>query len=139
MKKQEKGTKFTTQIPQTQHGVLAKLWRNIVTERGINSSMDYLVGRYVEESLHKDANTPTTKRRTKAMLIKDIVAPELSWKKLCHLVFSFLKAVRMDVTIKLTYANGEKSYHNISVTNANTQEEKDRGAETDATKTKGSD
>ena len=45
-----------------------------------------------------------------------MTSPEMTFKVFVDLIFFFLGAKKMSISIKLTYPNGEESVHSINVT-----------------------
>jgi len=104
--------KLTKRPANTPHGALAKLWRIIIRDNNLEKNLGYLVSRYVE------MNSPCAKnlkRKTKSTIEADVTANELTWKKFTHLIFQYLGAVRLDVTIRVTYPNGKCTNHTVGL------------------------
>jgi len=112
---------FKDKTTSNPHGVLAKLWRSIVIENNLLNTLDYLVNRYVNNTARTAAKN--IRRKTKSTLMADITAKEMTWKKFTNLVFNYLGAIRMDITVKLTFPNGNKSYHTVSMVKADAEEQ----------------
>jgi len=104
--------KFKSKVSSTPHGALAKLWRNVIKDTGIEHTLGYLVTKYVSRN---STDSKNIKRKTRATIEADVTSSELTWKKFLHLVFQYLGARRMDIAITLTYPNGSKSTHSLSV------------------------
>jgi len=104
--------KLTKRPANTPHGALAKLWRIVIRDNHLENSLGYLVSRYVE------LNSPSAKnlrRKTKSTIEADVTASELTWKKFTHLIFQYLGAVRLDMTIRITYPNGKSTNHTVGL------------------------
>jgi len=101
--------KKTNNSPQ---GTLANLWRKILRDRELDKAINYLVTRYVDKN---SGSSERLKKKTRAAITADITAPDLSWKKFTNLVFNYLGCVRMDISVKLTFANGESSVHTVGI------------------------
>jgi len=104
---------FRTKPSNTPQGVLAKLWRKVITENNLQNSLGYLVTRYV---VANSDESRTLRNKTRSTLESDISSKEMTWKKFVHLVFNYLGAIKMDIAIKLYFTNGTTSMHNISMT-----------------------
>lgn len=96
----------------TPHGALAKLWRNVIMEKNLENALGYLVSRYVTKNAVGGKNV---QRKTRSTIEADVTASELTWKKFCHLIFHYLEGKRLDITIKVTYANGDTSAHTVGL------------------------
>lgn len=96
----------------TPQGVLARLWRKIIEENGLEHNLGYLVTRYVERTGESSKNI---RRKTRSSIEADITSNELSWKKFTHIIFCYLGAVRVDLTVKLTFATGKTSVHTVGL------------------------
>jgi len=106
--------RFKGRINSTPAGALARLWRNIIKDNSLEHSLGYLVTRYVAIATADDTSK-NIKRKTRSSIEADITSNELTWKKFTHNVFHFLGAVRLDITIKLTFANGNTSVHTVGI------------------------
>jgi hypothetical protein len=125
---------FRTKPTNTPQGALAKLWRNIIKENNLQHSLSYLLTRYIAKNTGESKNL---KRKTRSTLENDITAKEMTWKKFTHLVFHYLGAVRLDVTIKLTFANGSSSVHSIGIKSSANVDNDDIEKSKEAVKEKG--
>lgn len=103
---------FKGRPTNTPQGALARLWRNIIKENNLEHSLGYLVTRYVSRSGETAKNI---RRKTRSTLEADITSNEMTWKKFTHVIFHYLGAVRLDVTIKLTFPNGNHSIHTVGI------------------------
>jgi len=102
--------KFRSRTTNTPQGGLAKLWRNVIKDNRLENSLGYLVTRYIAKNTGDSKNL---KRKTRSTLEADISAREMTWKKFTHLVFHYLGAVQLDITVHITFANGQNSAHSI--------------------------
>jgi len=102
--------KFRSRTTNTPQGALAKLWRNIIKDNRLENSLGYLVTRYIAKNTGESKNL---KKKTRSTLEADISAKEMTWKKFTHLIFHYLGAVQLDVTIMVSFANGQNSAHTI--------------------------
>ena len=76
--------------------------------------VNILIDRYITRA---SANSVSAaKRRTKNTLKTNLTSPEMTFKVFVDLIFFYLQARKMSITIKLTYANGDESVHSIDVT-----------------------
>lgn len=105
--------RFPVDADNSPGGVLAKLFRKIMQEAGLMSAYDVLVDRYVHKtSMH---NVSAVERKTKSTLKANLTSSSMTFKTFTDLIFVFIGAKRMDITIKLTYPNDDVSVHNLSV------------------------
>jgi len=79
-----------------------------------------MVARYVNKnkSLAGLTRVKNVNRKTKNSLIKNITAQEMTWRTFLDLIFNFLNAQKMDITIKLTMPNGDERMQTMTVNNA---------------------
>ncbi len=110
--------KITQPISKKETGVLAGLWRNILRDNNYLPALDYLVNRYVARTDKMEGRVLNMKRKTKSSIIKNITDPEMSFKTFIDLLFNFLSVKRIDISIKLTFPNGNETLHNIAVDNS---------------------
>jgi len=103
---------FKGRPTNTPQGALASLWRSIIKDNQLQHSLGYLVTRYIARTGEESKNI---RRKTRSTLEADITSNEMTWKKFTHVVFHYLGAVRLDVTVKLTFANGNHSVHTIGI------------------------
>ena len=110
----ESGLRFETQPKNTPGGILSILFRKIMSEGGFMNYVNILIDRYITRA---SANSVSAaKRRTKNTLKTNLTSPEMTFKVFVDLIFFYLQARKMSITIKLTYANGDESVHSIDVT-----------------------
>ena len=102
-------------------GVLAKLWRKIITENHFTSALGMLLVRYLKEQSDAMLKYPNIKRKNRATVITNVTATEMSIKTFFDLVFKFLKVKKLTITVKLTYHNGDESTHRVDVDGRNFQ------------------
>ena len=114
--------KFKSKPTNTPQGALAKLWRNVIRDNHIEHNLSYLITRYVTKNV---SNSKNLRRKTRSTLEVDITANEMTWKKFAHIVFHYLSAVRMDVTIKRTYAHGHTAMHTVGIKSTDNEAEAD--------------
>lgn len=107
------------QPTNTPQGALARLWRNVIKDNGLEHNLGYMVTRYIDRTGEKSKNL---RRKTRTTLEADITAKEMTWKKFTHLIFHYLGAMRLDVTIKITFANGMSSVHNIGIKSSDNED-----------------
>lgn len=106
--------KFPTAVENSPGGLLSKLFRKIMIEANWLPYMDHLVERYVSQT--KLTNVSAVRRQTKSTLKTSITSPAMTFKTFTDLIFFFLRAKKMDITVKLTYANGDETVHHVSCT-----------------------
>ena len=102
-------------INNTPGGALAKLWRNMLSGNNLYPSIGHLVNRYT--SKNSVADTKNSVRKTKASLIGNITAGEMTWKTFIKLLFEFIAVRKVDITIKLTFANNTEKLHSVTIVN----------------------
>ena len=112
---------FKKPISTKEGGILAALFRKIVTENNLTPSLDYLIARYVDTS----SSSKNIKRKNRSSLIKYITSDDMSWKTFLSLVFDFLGVVKIQFTVKLTFRNKHESIHTMIVNNDILEKDKD--------------
>lgn len=90
--------------------ILSRLWRNILHDTHYINNLKYLVDRYVNKS---KSSVNMVNRRTKSSLIKNLTAQDMSWKTFIDLIFNVLDVKFITISIKLDYADGTSSIHNV--------------------------
>lgn len=120
-------------------GILTRLWRDMLETKRQTFRLDNLIGNYLRDNVDISNRSNTIKRLTKSQLSNIITAPELTFKSFWYLTTEVLKAIKFTMTIKLTFANGDETYHTIEVNNNSNMSESFVDAienETDNTKPK---
>jgi len=110
--------KITQPIATKESGVLAGLWRNILRDNNYIPALDYLVTKYVAKTDKMNGRVQNVKRKTKSSIIKNITDSEMSIKTFIDLLFNFLNVKKIDISIKLTFPNGNETIHSIAVDNS---------------------
>lgn len=116
---------------KNESGVLALLWRKILKENNFMPALGMLVNRYMREQDQAALKQPTLKKKNRATLITNITAPEMTIKTFFDLVFRFIKAKKITITVKVTYNNDDTSVHSISVDGSNFQHEHEENENVD--------
>lgn len=121
--------KINNKVAQKENGILARMWKNVVSDLNLHPALDHLVSRYVNKSkvLGSLSNVKDVKRKTKNTLIKNIEASEMTWKTFHDLLFNYLGAKRIDISIKITMPNGSESVHSMSVLGEDYAENTNKG------------
>ena len=125
-------------VSQKEGGVLAKLWKKIVKDDGHTNGIEYLTNKYLERANEIVNRVQNMKKKTKSSLVKYITADDMTWKTFLDLLFNLLRVVKVEIIVKITYADGsttfhtekgdkkkatqetppEQTYHNVSVNNS---------------------
>lgn len=106
---------FTQPPTSDEGGVLSKLWRKILTENNFTPMLGYLINRYVNK--HNSDSNSVIKTKSKSTLIYNIASTKMTFKVFLDLVFNFLRAKKLTISIKVEFANGMESVHTIAVEN----------------------
>lgn len=106
--------KFDKPVSSNEPGVLARLWRKIITENNLTHNLNMLINRYLENS-SINQRVKNLKRKNRSTLIDNITASEMSIKTFLYLIFRLLRAKKLDISIKVTFPNGRESIHGISI------------------------
>lgn len=110
-----KEIEFNTPVDNNESGVLSALWRNIVLQLNILPAMDVLISRYCNSSSTNLGNEQSIKKKTKSTLVANITSTGMTFKTFLDLLFNFLRVKKINISVKLTYANGDESFHSINV------------------------
>jgi len=105
---------FKNNVSTKEGGVLAALFRKVMIENNLTKAKDYLIQRYVDKT-KSGSSSKNIERKTKSSLIKYITAEDMSWKTFLSLMFDFIGAVKLDITVKVTFPNGNSSVHTTTV------------------------
>lgn len=105
---------FDAQPKNSPGGILSMLFRKVMKEGNFMPYVNILTDRYLTRTTAQ--NVSAVKRRTKNTLKTNMTSPEMTFKVFVDLIFFFLGAKKMSISIKLTYPNGEESVHSINVT-----------------------
>lgn len=106
---------FKKQVSRNESGVLAQLFRYIIIDNNFIPALDMLVKRYVEDTTRKEVNLQPVKRKTKSTLLSNIGSEEMTFKTFLDLLFNFLRVRKVNISVKLTFYNGNETIHSISV------------------------
>ena len=104
---------FETQIESSPGGVLAALFRKIMKEGRFIPLMDILTERYLNNASLN--NVSAVRRKTKSTLKTNITSGSITFKTFVDLVFYYLGAKKLNISIKLTFANGTETVHSVAV------------------------
>lgn len=124
---------------KNESGILTVLWRKILTENNLMPAIGMFINRYIKQYDSSLSKVSNVKKKNRSTLITNITAPEMSFKCFIDLVFNFLRARRLDISIKITHENGKTSTHFVSVDSSLTKDqpiiEEDVGEADDVSKT----
>ena len=112
MRSTNQDIKFNKPIDNNESGVLTALWRNIILQNELLPAMDYLIQKYLNSN---KVVVDSIKRKTKSTLIANITSTGMTFKTFLDLIFNFLKAKNLTISVKLTFANGDETVHTINV------------------------
>lgn len=134
---------FEDEVSNTESGVLAKLWRKLLIERGITPSLGLLIDRYLQDQhLNEENLAQNVKKKNRSTLISNITAKEMTIKTFLDLLRNLIKVKRLVIHIEITTAGGETSVHSLAVTGdnniANSKLNADKKTEGDKNDTDGS-
>lgn len=124
-----KELKLDNNVANNEGGILSRLWRNVLLDNNLTSSIPFLITRYVSKTMKMDVKN--AKRKTKSSLLDNINAQEMTWKTFTNLIFNFINVRKMDITIKLTLSTGDETFHNVTINNTNNGK-KEEDARTEA-------
>ena len=82
------------------------------------NALEFMITKYVSKNDKTGNRVQAVKRKTKSSLEKNIYADEMTWKTFIDLLFNFLNVVKIDISIKLTHANGQETIHSVKVNNS---------------------
>ena len=107
-------TKFDKSVSNNESGVLAKLWRQIISENNLLPQIGMLINKYLDED-ETNQRVQAYKKKNRSTLTENIFASEMSIKVFLYLIFKVLRAKKIDISIKVTFSSGRESMHNVSV------------------------
>lgn len=116
--------KIDSPLSKKEGGVLAGMWRKIVKDIGYDRHLDYLVSRYVAKSDKMNGRVQNVRRKTKSSLIKNITSSEMTFKTFLDLLFNYIGVRKIDISIKLTFHNGNETIHSMAVVNDDNENDK---------------
>jgi len=102
-------------ISQKTGGILSALWRQVVEGKHLKPVLPILITKYLDKNV--EINSRNVKRKAKATLRANIAAGSMTWAVFSNLIFRFLGAKKLSITIKVTTANGDESIHYVTVDN----------------------
>ena len=112
----ELGKKKVKEPSTSADGVLTRLFRKIIIDRGLAKNLMFLIDKYKREG----------GERAKSSIVTTILNPEMTWKYFVFLIFEILKVKRMRIKIELEWPTGEISEHSIELTPVSTPKRKKR-------------
>lgn len=96
-------------------GILARLWRTILFDRGVKSSLfEMLLTDFINSARKKIPDNRVSKLFTRGNLRRELERPTMTFKVLMKGI-KLLKVVKLTVAVELEFANGSKSLHQTSV------------------------
>ena len=101
-------------VATNESGVLAGLWRKILHENGLVNNIDYLVNKYVSR-VKGVSSSKTEKFKSRSTIVADITARDMTIKTFLYLIFNFLQARNVVITIDITFPNGETRTHSLPI------------------------
>ena len=104
---------LTEPTSNTGSGVLAKLWRKILIDNGYIAALGNLTDRYQKDQEQAGLTTPSLKKKNKSTIIANVTAKEMTMKTFVDLIFRFLRARSLTISVKVTFHNG-KDYYGLS-------------------------
>lgn len=110
---------------KNESGVLAALWRKILIENNFMPALGMLVSRYLKDQEAKEGRVKNLRKKNRSTVVNNIAATEMTFKTFLDLIFNLLKVKRCDISIKLTYHNGNTSTHSVSVDSVSSDEQVD--------------
>jgi len=102
----ELGKKKVKEPSTSADGVLTRLFRKIIIDRGLAKNLMFLIDKYKREG----------GERAKSSIVTTILNPEMTWKYFVFLIFEILKVKRMRIKIELEWPTGEISEHSLELT-----------------------
>ena len=124
MKKANKlaNSKDMVDIDSSEGGILAHLWREIITRTKLINNLKYLLDRYANKG----------GKRSKSTIQGYFYAPSMTWKTFVFLVLKILPVTKMTVSVTLTYTDKTKDTFSLDVySNDLPNEEEDKENEDD--------
>lgn len=122
-------TKFDKPVSSNEPGVLARLWRKIITENNLKHNLNMLIDRYLETTAINQ-RVKNLKRKNRSTLIDNITASEMSIKTFLYLIFRVLRAKKLEISIKVTFPNDKESIHGVSIDGSYYNDDKENVDET---------
>lgn len=100
-------------------GVLAALWRKVLNDLGINhlARLSVFIDKYLQKTDPLNGEVANLRRKNKSTVNKNIVATEMTFKTFMDLMLNLLNVVKIDISVKIYFPNGEHSVHTITVSN----------------------
>lgn len=106
---------LTEPTSNTGSGVLAKLWRKILIDNGYIAALGNLTDRYQKDQEQAGLTTPSLKKKNKSTIIANVTAKEMTMKTFVDLIFRFLRARSLTISVKVTFHNGKDSVHSVTM------------------------
>lgn len=104
-------------VSNSESGILAAIWRKLIKDNGIVNALHLLVNRYITDTDPTKGRVKNIKRRNKSTLISNICSSEMTFKTFIDLIFNLLRASKLDIHVKVTFANGKSIHTNVAITN----------------------
>ena len=95
-------TKFDKSVTNNESGVLAKLWRKIISENNLLPQIGMLINKYLDED-ETNQRVQAYKKKNRSTLTENIFASEMSIKVFLYLIFKVLRAKKIDISIKVKF------------------------------------
>lgn len=104
-------------VSNSESGILAAIWRKLIKDNGLMNALHLLVNRYISETDPTHGRVKNIKRRNKSTLIGNICSSEMTFKTFIDLIFNLLKAVKLDLHIRVTFSSGKAIETHVTITN----------------------
>jgi len=104
-------------VSNTENGILTKLFRMIIFDTGLINKIPYNINRYIRNGGKKN----------KATISRLILSGEMSWRSFIFLLFDILRVKKCTFKVTLEYDVGPSSEHEISISPAFRESNKEKG------------
>ena len=103
-------------VATNESGALAKLWRLVLVENNLVPQLTYLINKYVSKTKYLETNgLKAQKLKTKSTITADVTSRTMTMKTFLYLLFNFLNAKEVEISVKVTFPSGVTSTHRLPI------------------------
>jgi hypothetical protein len=113
-------------VDNSEGGVLAKLWQNILIDTGFFQNREYLINSYAKRNIK--TSVKSAKTQAVSSIKANAYATSMSWKTFISLIKNLLIGiVKVEISVKLYKKNGDFTVHHTVIDPLQDEEELDNG------------
>lgn len=97
--------------------ILAKLWRNVIHDLGIENKMSYLITRYLDRAKRTTVDSKSKSKITRTRVLNNVISHDITWKVFLDNIVNLLNVKELTITVTLKHQNDTETTHSVKVKN----------------------